>query len=124
MPPFDPLGLVLSLNVQRRDLTAAQRAIVAARVLPVFEAEAKKRQTSGKVQAKGRRAADDAAIIFKVSRPAVQQAKAILIEAPDLAAQVEACALCLADAYGQLQARKAEAEAARGRKRGLARGGP
>src|SRR5262245_33784247 len=34
-------------NAQRRDLTAAQRAIVAARALPAFEEEAKKRMAQG-----------------------------------------------------------------------------
>src|SRR5262249_46273935 len=37
--------------------------------------------------------------VFKVGVNSIQQAKAILTEAPHLAAQVEACALSLADAY-------------------------
>jgi hypothetical protein len=50
------LALVISLNVQRRDMTAGQRAIVAARALPPYEKAAKERQTLGKVHAEGRRA--------------------------------------------------------------------
>jgi hypothetical protein len=81
------LALVISLNVQRRDMTAGQRAIVAARSLPAFEEAARKRQTSGRAQAEGRRSRDDAARVFKVGKDAVQQAKALLAEAPDLASQ-------------------------------------
>jgi hypothetical protein len=44
--------------------------------------------------------------VFKVSDKSVQQAKALLAEAPDLAAQVEACALSLAAAYEELQDRR------------------
>jgi hypothetical protein len=78
--------------VQRRDLTAAQRAIVAARALPMFEEAAKKRMAEGgKSKSKGgtdnatHRARDDASKVFKVGVNAVQQAKALLAEAADLA---------------------------------------
>jgi hypothetical protein len=116
------LALVISLNVQRRDLTAAQRALVAARTLPLFEAAASKRQQTGKSvdgEAGGRGkkktsgqicpeflSAEQAGKPFKVSGTYVKQAKAILSEAPDLAAQVEACTASLATAYEQLQERR------------------
>jgi hypothetical protein len=41
-----------------------------------------------------------------VGKNAVQQAKALLTEAPDLASQVEACNLSLAAAYEQLHERR------------------
>jgi hypothetical protein len=119
------LALVISLNVQRRDLTAAQRAIVAAPSLPMFEEAAKARMLSGKSadgEAGGRgKKADDkpsarsvqrvssresAGVIFKVGVNAIQQTKALLAEAPDLASQVEACTLSLAAAYEELQERR------------------
>jgi hypothetical protein len=103
------LALVISLNVQRRDMTAAQRAIVAARSLPMFEAAAKQRQgkkTSATNSGRPRRATDDASKVFKVGVNAVQQAKALLIDAPDLAQQVEACVFSVAAAYQQLQQRQ------------------
>jgi len=84
---------VAELNVQRRDLTAAQRAMSAAKALPMFEAlprhggDRKSNQAARSVPLG--RSRDDAARVFKVGVNAVQQAKAILAEAPDLAAQVE-----------------------------------
>jgi transcriptional regulator with XRE-family HTH domain len=99
--------LVISLNVQRRDLTAGQRAVVAARAMPAFEETAKKRMSEGgrvgKSSPTSHRARDDAAAMFKVSDKSVQQAKALLSDAPDLAAQVESCTTSLAAAYEALQ---------------------
>jgi len=90
--------------VQRRDLTAAQRAIVAARALPIYEEAALKRQQTGKSadgEAGGRgkakppgksspevRSREAAGAVFKVSDKSVRQAKALLAEVPDLAGQV------------------------------------
>lgn len=103
------LSLVISLNVQRRDLTAAQRAIAAARSLPAYEALADKRKKGGKTigthNPQGR-SRTDAAKTFKVGEKSVQQAKAMLSDAPDLIEQVEACALSLAAGYEKLQTRQ------------------
>lgn len=110
------LALVISLNVQRRDLTAAQRAISAARALPMLEAaRAKNRggdrrgkdQPARSVQVGNSR--DDASKIFKVGVNAVQQAKAVLQDAPDLAQQVENCTTSLVSAYETVQQRRREA---------------
>jgi hypothetical protein len=71
----------MSLNVQRRDMTAGQRAIVAARALPVFEGAAGKRMKAGKTlgpDRAGGRARDDVAKVFKVGHNAIQQAKAVV----------------------------------------------
>ena len=93
---------VISLNVQRRGMTPAQRAIVAARATNTT---------------RGRSAANrevfpisSAAGVFKVSDKSIKEARALLSDAPDLATQVEACALSLAAAYEQLQARRKEAK--------------
>jgi hypothetical protein len=104
------LALVISLNVQRRDMTSAQRAVVAARVLGQFP---ERRGGDPKQHARSvhvglsRKAVGRA---FKVGENSVQQAKAILAEAPDLAVQVEACAISLAFAWEQLQNRRKEAQ--------------
>jgi ParB-like chromosome segregation protein Spo0J len=102
------LALVISLNVQRRDLTAAQRAIVAARALEQMPERRGRPGKDGKTSHVLSR--DLAASTFKVSDKSVQQAKAVLAEAPDLAAQVESCAISLASAYEQTQGRKKESE--------------
>jgi hypothetical protein len=109
------LALVISLNVQRRDLTAGQRAIVAAKALPMFEEMAKARMAEGGKRKGGpngatpHRSRDDVAAIFKVGKNYVQQAKALHADAPDLAEQVECCALSLAAAYEAMQERDRKA---------------
>lgn len=40
----DPVGFIISLNLARRNLTKDQLAVIAVEALPLFEAEAKKRQ--------------------------------------------------------------------------------
>src|SRR5262249_19109968 len=88
-----------------------QRAIVAARALPQFEATKKRGPKCATDSGTSRgRATDDAAKVFKVGVNAVQQAKALLAEAPDLAAQVEARLLTITDAYKQFRGRQAERE--------------
>jgi hypothetical protein len=97
--------LVISLNVQRRDLTAAQRAISAAKAM---EQTPERRGRPGKdapsVQNFSSR--EVVAKTFKVGVNAVQQARALFSEAPDLASQVEACTMSLAAAYEELQNRR------------------
>lgn len=88
------LALVISLNVQRRDLTAAQRALAAARCVEYTP-----------LSRDGRK---NLAAQFKVSEKPIQQAKAILAEAPDLVAQVDSGALFLGAAYDQLQSRRSQ----------------
>ena len=99
------LALVISLNVQRRDLTAGQRAIVAAKALPMFEEAGHQRKVDGAkkkdMNGQCRTSRDDASKVFKVGVNAVQQAKALLSDAPDLADQVSACTVSLAGAYEQ-----------------------
>ncbi|MFO0843280.1 MAG: hypothetical protein U0797_12935 [Gemmataceae bacterium] len=101
------LALVISLNVQRRDLTAAQRAIVAARAMEQMPERRGRPGKDGKSSHVLSR--DIVSAQFKVSDKAVQQAKALLTDAPDLANQVETCALYLAAAYDQLQERRKQA---------------
>jgi hypothetical protein len=100
------LALVISLNVQRRDLTAGQRAIVAAKSLSLFESTKKPGPKSGTNSATSGRSREDAARVFKVGVNAIQQAKALLSEAADLAVQVESAASSLMASYEELQERR------------------
>lgn len=81
------MALVISLNVQRRDLTGAQRAIVAAKTWIA----------SGDTKDKGRGPKKDIQTVslsslaktFKSSPTSITQARDLLTEAPDLAATPE-----------------------------------
>jgi hypothetical protein len=100
----DPLGRANSLNLNR-DLTASQRALVAAQQL-LLDGPKKRGPKLGTdcTQIPGRASAA-VAKHFRVSQTNVEKAKALLEEAPDLFAQDSTCALSLAAAYEQLQAR-------------------
>ena len=95
-------NFVLSLNLHRRHLDSAQRAMVAARAKEEFEAEALQRRDANLLQNKGStdgldpghrsggRSAQLAADALNVSRDAVNKAAKILKEAaPELVAAVE-----------------------------------
>jgi hypothetical protein len=97
-------ALVISANVQRRELTAGQRAVVAARVLEKLGGEwGGNRKSSAGSRHLNR---DDVAKAFKVNREYVQHARALLAEAPDLAEQVAAGALPLEKGYALLLSRR------------------
>ena len=73
-----PLDFVISMNLKRRQLTASQKAIIAADALPQFEKEAKKRQgertdkhpdKNVRKSEPEHRARDDAAKAFRVNPP-------------------------------------------------------
>jgi len=86
---------------------------VAARALPMYEELANNRMSEGgkkkgSTNSATHRARDDASKVFKVGVNAVQQAKALVTEAADLAEQVEWSNLSLAAAYEELQNRRRE----------------
>jgi hypothetical protein len=77
------VALVISLNVQRRDLTAGQRAIVAARAMEKFPEQRGGDRSKGKVNGPCILSRETVAKTFKVGVNAVQQARALLAENPD-----------------------------------------
>jgi ParB-like chromosome segregation protein Spo0J len=82
-----PIEFVVSKNLHRRHLTAAQRAAIAAELLPEFEKEAKARRINnvrtggdrptGHSRPVEGRSADKAAALVKVGKSSVKAAKAI-----------------------------------------------
>ena len=128
----DPLDAVIDENVERRQLNVGQRASLAEKSLPFFEARAKARQVaalaSGNVtkhssitadlpqsrnttptppapkKQRGPLARDEAAAKFKVSGRAVAQAKRVIEKAPELMAQVDAGTLALDAAEKEVKA--------------------
>ena len=119
----DPLDAVIDENVERRQLNVGQRASLAEKSLPFFEARAKARQVAATVlgnvtrhlpveadlpqlendtpttpapkKQRAPQARDEAAAKFKVSGRAVAQAKRVMEKAPELMAQVDAGTLAI-----------------------------
>lgn len=82
----DPLDYVVGTNLHRRHLDASQRAMVAAGLKAMFEAEAHDRMVAGKppanLQEGGGEAVEQAANLLNVSPRAVYQAQKVIRDAP------------------------------------------
>lgn len=95
----DPVALVVSLNVRRRNLSASQRAVAAA--------EASRFSTRfGNAERKRLAGA------FATNETYLANARALVERDPDAAAAVKAGAKTLDDAYRQLRQREADLDAA------------
>lgn len=92
----DPVGLVVSLNVRRRNLTASQRAIAAADACQISDMSARK-----------------GADLFGINHTYVAQARALVERDPDAASAVKAGTKTLAVAYEELRERERETESDR-----------
>jgi len=99
-----PVSWVLSQNLHRRQLTATQRAFVAVEAEKLFAVEAKERQKTlnnagGKNATSGTgKARDKAANACDVSARYVQDAKAVAVKSPAVAAQAKAGKFTMAEA--------------------------
>lgn len=94
-----PTAYVVSVNLQRRHLSTSQRAAIAAEMLPLFEAEARKRQATSTGGATPQlkenlpeavQARDEAGRLLDVSGRSVSEAKAIREAAPEVFERVKA----------------------------------
>jgi ParB-like chromosome segregation protein Spo0J len=92
----DPLALVLSLNVSRRNTTASQRAIIAADAWEMARA----------VKIDRKRIRDRLADQFGISNGYIQQARYLVKHDPDAADAVKRGELLLAPAYEAARQRK------------------
>jgi hypothetical protein len=98
------LDFVISLNLHRRHLKEAQRAMVAARIKPQFEEEARKREHAGKrvdpqTNSSEGQARDQAAQLLSVGTTSVTLACRILANGvPELIAAVDACKIAVSTA--------------------------
>lgn len=101
----DPVAFVMALNMDRRHLSVGQQAAIALRLVPMYEREAESRQRSGKPVVdlsadlregpSARKSTAKAAAAAKVSTRAVEQAKRVQSQAPDLFPKVESGELAL-----------------------------
>jgi hypothetical protein len=110
------VAFVVSLNLKRRQLTAAQRAAASLASLPMLEAEAKERtRTSGPGMYGGKPpmakmsqavgpSREQAAKIFQVAGVYVQQAKTIQRVAPEKIAEIKAGAKTIPGVLRELKA--------------------
>lgn len=123
---MSPTEYVVTENFHRRHLTPDQRAIIALEVLPLFEAEAKKRQRLSKGPGRkgsaiGRdlkgKAAAKVAAQFGVSERYVEMAKKIRLCQPELLHRVMV-GMPLRRAYREAAARRRQDEVERKRREG------
>jgi hypothetical protein len=115
----DPTAFVVSENVQRRHLTAGQRAALAYEMLPLLELEAEQRrrraisaarcgETVADLPPSQPKSRDLAAASTKASGRVVGQYKRIVDQAPDLAAKVKSGAMPIDRADRIIRDREAE----------------
>jgi hypothetical protein len=118
----DPIAESLSRNLKRRHLTESQRGVLALKVLPLREAEARERMSAGgakkgghqrpplpRDKVKPKRSRDVAGKDVGVGGRTVAQAKRVKEKAPDLLPKVEAGEMDLKRAERIIRDREAEA---------------
>ena len=112
----DAIGLVVSLNVKRRNLSSSQRAMAAAKAWALAEQEGKVQTQGGDRKSKAQSGhliaapRDHFAVMFGVSKTYVEQARALLRDDP-LAAEAVQNGAPLKQAYEAMQERRGDKEA-------------
>lgn len=103
----EPLAVVVSLNVHRRNLTKAQLAIAAREAWPLYEVPTGAAAHGKSGKSSPTRTREELSTLFGVSDKSIQQARAL---DDDLAAKVKTGDRSLADAYAEHQTRVDEAK--------------
>ncbi len=112
----NPVAFVVSMNIRRRHLTSSQLAVCALEILPMLEAEAKKRQgkrndlTSVNDLTEVQRSADQVSKIFDTNRQYVSVAKKLAETEPDLLEEVKQGKLTIPEAKKEANIRNREIE--------------
>lgn len=104
----DALGFVVAKNAARRQMTRDQVADLGRRLMPMYEAQTKRGRPAAEISAESRpkrRAAEKAAEAVGTSARAVQRAKRVFKEDPDLYKQAVAGKLSLDAAERKLAAK-------------------
>lgn len=102
----DPVAFVLSANLRRRHLSKGQLAILGTVLEEHLSKEAAERMRAGVSAESTGTSAAAAAEAVGVSDFAIKQAKALVNNAPDLAAQVKSGSRSLNDAHNELKRRQ------------------
>lgn len=110
---------VIGLNVLRRHMSTGQKSFAALEFLPYEEDEAEKRMLAGKAPCGGSatgsgtgKARDIVAAKFGIGGRRVSEAKSLVADAPDLAAQVRSGNMALDKAVRELSARQGKSSSA------------
>jgi hypothetical protein len=113
----DPVGYVMSVNLERRHLNEDERGFLAVRLLPMLEEQARLRMLAGKRVNPGaglpqgsadeRRSVAAAAAAVNVAARRVKQAKRITEQAPDLIPDVVGGRLSMSKAETKVRERAA-----------------
>ena len=117
----DPLRYVISANIRRRHLTQSQKAILALELLPLFEEDAKKRQSTSKPGKRGgqslgtkvhkEKSSEGVAKIFGITERHVVRAKRIQQEAPERLHEIRAGKASVVQVDNELKEAKARERA-------------
>ena len=129
------IDYIVAANLHRRHLTVSQKAKIAVDLIPVYAAEAKKRQKKhggtspgskantstprgGSVSKRSGEAAKQAAAAVGIGISSVTRLRAVKREAPDLMEKVDSGKLKIATAYSKLLERKGKKTAAHTEEKG------
>lgn len=96
----------ITTNLERRQISTVQRAMLAARLKPLYEERARERQALGQPVAPGAekgKARDLAAKAAGISHETLRQMTAVIEQAPELLEQIEAGAKSIKSAYQALR---------------------